>query len=113
MAKKLEIIGAQGIWPTPNETTDQPYDKITRSHLINNFSDFNLIKNFQFVCEKIGPYLKQIAQSPSFQKKAALAVAQEDANFGVNLTAEPQLSLEERVRKTQKMTGPKLTMRKQ
>lgn len=106
-----ELIVAQGVTPVVNETARPFFDKITRTNLTNNFSDFNLTQNFRHVWEKVAPYLEKIATSQGIRQKAALDVAKADINFGPQNTHSPEQTLDERINSAYKSKGPKLQMK--
>lgn len=98
--RKEQFCPAQNILITPNQTTEQPYDQITRQFFTEKYPNFQVVQNFRFVKENIGEQLKSIALNKANYRKAALAVAKEDANFGEDITNDNNLSLQDRIKKT-------------
>lgn len=105
--KNVELIGAQGLLPAANKKVEPAFDEITRGLLSNKYVDFQPARNFGRILEKSGEYLKEIAQNYGARREAALTIAKKDANFGIALTSQPDLSLKERIAQEHKSSLPK------
>lgn len=101
------LMVAQGVDLVSSQKEELSYSKVNRQILTNKFQDFSLVQNFRHVWEKANVYLEQIAKSPVFKRQAALDIAKDDVNFGVQLTTAPSLSLEDRISQNYRNRGPK------